>query len=75
MARAAVFGAKARAVMVEEADYLEACDSYLGWCPDCSAFTRESTEPDAHGYGCPECNGRNVVGAEDALLERLIELK
>jgi len=60
--------------MVQEDEYVYACDSYLGWCQDCRAFTRESTEPDARHYDCPVCNGRNVMGAEDALALGLIEL-
>ena len=54
--------------------YQEACDAYMGWCPDCKAFTRYSTEPDAHGYDCPECGELNVMGAEDALLLEYVEL-
>lgn len=64
--------AKRQSVPVSQDEYLEATESYMGWCPDCAAFTRDSTEPDAHGYDCPECNGRRVVGAEDALLRGLI---
>ncbi len=71
---AAAPGERARTVTVDEAEYLEACEDFLGWCPDCQAFSRESTEPDAHGYDCPSCGGRNVMGAEQALMLGVIEL-
>jgi len=57
---------------VSEHDYLEARDSYFGWCPNCCAFTRECTEPDAEGYDCPECEKNVVVGADQAILVGLI---
>lgn len=53
---------------ITESEYLEACDMYLGWCKSCKEFTRDSTEPDAHGYDCPVCEKLAVVGAEDALM-------
>lgn len=62
-------------VIVDEAEYAEAVDCCLGWCPGCAEFTRESTEPDADDYDCPKCNGRSVVGAENALLSGMIELE
>lgn len=60
---------------VNQADYLEATGSYLGWCTECEEFTRDCTEPDATGYDCPECRGDTVVGAEQALLEGLFTFK
>lgn len=59
---------------VDEARYLEACEGYEGWCTNCREFTRESTEPDADGYKCPECQDQTVVGAENALLMGLFDL-
>ena len=59
-------------VEVEEADYHEATEHYMGWCPVCKEFTRDTTEPDATGYSCPECGQNEVVGAEQALIEGLI---
>jgi len=56
-------------------EYLEAVDSFMGWCPNCKDFTRDSTEPDAHGYDCPICDGRRVVGAEDALVMGLFGIE
>jgi Zn finger protein HypA/HybF involved in hydrogenase expression len=58
---------------VAEADYLSAVESYTGWCTTCKEFTREQTEPDAEGYDCPVCEENTVIGAEDALLQGLIE--
>lgn len=53
-------------------DYNEAVDQYLGWCTNCEDFTRDSTEPDAAEYDCPECEENSVIGAENALLEGII---
>ena len=61
------------ATKVAESDYLDATDSYTGWCTNCKEFTRDCTEPDAEGYDCPECEKNTVIGAEDALLQGLIE--
>lgn len=61
------------ACKIDEDEYLEATESYSGWCTSCKEFTRENTEPDAEGYDCPKCLERNVVGAEDALLRGFIE--
>ena len=54
--------------VVTEADYFDATENYLGWCTGCKEFTRDCTEPDAHGYSCPKCECYTVIGAEDALL-------
>ena len=53
---------------VSMVEYEEATESYLGWCTECKSFTRDSTEPDAEGYDCPECGENSVMGAEQALL-------
>jgi len=62
------------ATKVAESDYLDATDSYTGWCTNCKEFTRDCTEPDAEGYGCPECEQNTVIGAENALIAGLISL-
>ena len=61
--------------VINQVDYLEAAEQYLGWCTECEEFTRDCTEPDATGYDCPECDGHTVVGAEQALLEGLFTFK
>ncbi len=61
--------------LVSTADYEDATENYRGFCVRCKEFTRDNTEPDAHGYDCPACEQRSVVGAEDALMEGLIELE
>ena len=61
-------------VPVSMADYRDAVESYMGWCSECRAFTRDCTEPDAVGYDCPDCGQGGVVGAEGALLTGLIVL-
>ena len=53
---------------VKEADYVEACEEYLGWCTTCEEFTTGCVEPDAEGYECEACGERTVFGAEQALL-------
>lgn len=60
--------------IVAMVEYEEARECYVGWCPTCEDFTRPMTEPDAHDYDCPVCDGHGVVGAEDALMEGLIEI-
>lgn len=62
------------AVKVDIWEYNEAVDQYLGWCTNCEDFTRDSTEPDATEYDCPECGENSVMGAENALLEGLFTL-
>lgn len=59
---------------VTEAAYLEAVDSYTGWCSTCEDFTRDTTEPDAEGYDCPVCRQHSVTGAENALIAGLFTL-
>lgn len=61
-------GGKMSMPKVTEAEYLEATEGYMGWCPFCLEFTRPQTEPDAEGYDCPECKQNCVMGAEQALL-------
>lgn len=57
---------------INESDYVDATESYQGWCRSCKAFTHDSAEPDARNYECPECGKREVFGAEEALLMGLI---
>ncbi len=58
---------------VSEADYVNYRESYMGFCIECKAWTRDSTEPDAQEYECPECGEFAVVGAEDALMMGYVE--
>jgi Zn finger protein HypA/HybF involved in hydrogenase expression len=51
-----------------------AMEKYEGWCTTCCRFTRNQTEPDAEEYDCWKCNGKTVMGAEQALLLGEIEL-
>jgi len=53
---------------ITDEEYREAINDHMGWCPNCKEFTRDSTEPDAENYDCPECNENRVMGAEQALL-------
>lgn len=59
---------------LSEEDFVEMCDSYMGYCKTCKEFTRDSTEPDAENYDCPVCENLTVVGAEDALVMGLIDI-
>ncbi len=61
-------GEKMSCTRVSKEDFLEAQDSYLGWCTTCKDFTGECCEPDAHKYECPECGNNTVYGAEEALI-------
>lgn len=60
--------------VVETARWEEARDNYEGWCTSCQEWTRGETEPDAIEYDCPDCGGETVIGAEEALIEDVIEL-
>lgn len=60
-------------VSVSMDEYNEASEAYIGWCPHCSDFTRDCTEPDAEEYDCPICENHDVVGAEQAVILGLIE--
>ncbi len=64
-----------RAEVVSTADYRDACENYTGWCTGCHDFTRDGTEPDAEGYDCPACEQNLVMGAEQALMLGIIDLK
>jgi len=56
-------------IQIDQADYEEAAETFMGWCTLCNEFTRSHTEPDAEDYDCPECGHNTVMGAENALLE------
>lgn len=58
----------AACVAVPASQYREATEHYLGWCTLCEDFTRETTEPDAERYDCPECRRQTVMGAELAMM-------
>ena len=60
-------------VRVNESEYLEATESYTGWCPLCKEFTTGSVEPDAQNYKCEMCGENSVMGAEEALMAGEIE--
>lgn len=50
-------------------------DENDGFCVSCGAFTTTGgVEPDAQGYECPDCGGDCVMGAEQALLEGLLDV-
>jgi Zn finger protein HypA/HybF involved in hydrogenase expression len=56
-------------------EFNEAVEGSLGWCEKCEEFTRDSTEPDAVGYECPNCGNNSVTGAENALIAGVITLE
>lgn len=58
---------------IEESEYKNASENYVGWCTKCNAFTRDETEPDADNYDCPECGENTVVGADNALIMELFD--
>jgi len=64
-----------KTISVSLEDYEAATQDYLGWCPECGDFTRDSTEPDAENYDCPECEQDIVVGAENAMIMGLIDIE
>jgi Zn finger protein HypA/HybF involved in hydrogenase expression len=60
---------------ISEEEYSEARGSYQGWCTTCQEFTRDSTEPDAEDYDCPQCGENTVIGAENALITEAFEIE
>lgn len=46
---------------------------YSGWCTNCGDWTHDSCEPDAHNYECPECERNTCYGAEELLVQNLID--
>lgn len=54
--------------------YMSAQDNYEGYCTSCDLLTRDSTEPDAENYNCPECEEHTVMGVDNALMMGLIEI-
>jgi hypothetical protein len=59
---------------ITEAEWLNSCDGYEGYCLVCHEFTRDSTEPDAEEYDCPVCGGNTVYGTEQALVLGLLDV-
>lgn len=53
-------------ITIEE--YREMEDSFMGWCPHCKEFTRDTTEADAENYDCPECGENDVMGVMNAMM-------
>lgn len=60
-------------MIMDEDEYQEMVEDCMGFCMHCNKFTRESTEPDARDYECPECGNATVIGAEEALMNGCIE--
>lgn len=57
-------------------EFREHVDEYNGYCTACEGFTRYGmTEPDAREYECEECGGMTCMGAEEALLEGLLDVR
>ncbi len=61
-------------VTVPADEYMAAVNDDMGWCVDCQEFTRDMCEPDAREYDCPDCGGSTVYGAEEALVQDMIEV-
>lgn len=50
-------------------------EAYAGFCVKCQAWTRANgCEPDACAYPCPRCKGATVYGAEECMLQGLIDV-
>ena len=59
-------------ITTEEYRYYE--DSYMGYCTNCEDFTRDSTEPDAEYYDCPDCGENTVMGTMTAMFMGLLDI-
>ena len=57
---------------ITEDEYNDAQEGSMGFCTECKRFTRDTTEPDAEGYDCPNCEQNTVVGVETALISGLV---
>jgi hypothetical protein len=61
-------------VKFSEQAFQEYCDDDMGFCTVCKEFTRDMVEPDARSYECEECGNLSVMGAEEALIEGVIDI-
>ena len=61
--------------VVSMAEYQKYRDEYWGFCTVCQDWTRDCTEPDAREYDCPVCGDNAVYGAEEAVMDELVELE
>ncbi|MBU1767927.1 MAG: hypothetical protein KJ648_07485 [Candidatus Omnitrophica bacterium] len=62
--------------VVTQERYEEAVEGHEGWCQSCLDFSGDCVEPDAEGYACEVCeSSHSVCGAEQAMIEGLIEVK
>lgn len=58
------------------AEYEEHRDSDDGYCTHCKDWTVfGGVEPDAHNYNCPECDNDTVIGAEEVIMEGIINIE
>jgi hypothetical protein len=56
-------------------EFQDMCDESQGFCTTCQDFTRDTCEPDACNYDCPECMKLTVFGAEQAMMMGLLEVE
>ena len=57
------------------AEYHNARDLMLGYCPQCDQLTGEmSHEPDAEGYLCEHCDENTSMGIDNALVEEHLDI-
>lgn len=60
-------------LQMSEARYLQYLDDDIGLCRYCGA-ERESCEPDAQRYPCPDCKRDGVYGVEELLARGEVEI-
>ncbi len=61
-----------RVIRMDEASYMEMCDSYGGYCTSCGDEAY-GVEPDARSYICDTCGEPSVFGIEELLIMGQVE--
>jgi Zn finger protein HypA/HybF involved in hydrogenase expression len=60
---------------ITEQQYRRLCDEDSGKCLACGDESDGFVEPDARGYKCHNCGEMAVMGAEEMLVQSLIEIR
>ena len=59
-------------VEISEEEFLEHQDSFDGICANCQEWSCGGVEGDAENYKCESCGNNSVMGADNALICRII---
>jgi len=63
------------AVKISAEEYLKLTEDYAGYCTACEKVIPEAgIEPDAEDCECPLCEGKFMIGLDNAVVEGNIEV-